>query len=276
MPSDRTSITASATIHRTAIVHPAAQLGRGVEVGPYAVIAADVVIGDGTVIGPHVVIEDGVVIGRGNQVGAGTVIGGPPQHKGYAGERSFVRMGDRNVLRENVTINRAYGEGETTEIGSDNYLMSSAHVGHNCRIGNDVVLVSGAELGGYVTVDDQANISGHAGAHQFVRIGRLAMVGGLSAVRQDVPPFVLVAGVPARAYGLNAVGLGRAGVPSVHRAALKRAFALLYRSRLSVKTAVVRMEAELGDDPYVQTMIQFIRAGSHGRGIVRWAREGSL
>ncbi len=275
MASERTSTAAGdVKIHPTAIVHSTAQLGKGVEVGPYTVIAGDVLIGEGTMIGPHVVIEHDVVIGRENRLGAGVVVGGPPQHRRYAGERTLVRIGDRNVLSEYATISRAYGEGEATVIGNDNFIMSYVRIDHNCHIGNGVVLVSGVGLAGHVSIDDQAYLGGQAGAHQFVRIGRLGMVGAMSLVRQDVPPFVLVAGYPARAHALNTVGLVRAEVPPSHRAALKRAFTILYRARLAVPTALKRLEAELGDDPYVKEMIAFI-SESHERGIVRWTREKS-
>lgn len=259
-------------IHSTAIIHPTARLGRGVEVGPYAVVGPDTVIGDGTTVGTHVVIERDVAIGRDNRLGAGVVIGGPPQHRGYADERTLVRIGDRNVFGEYATVSRAYGEGEATELGSDNFVMSYVRVDHNCRIGSGVVLVSGAGLGGFVSVDDQAYVGGNAGVHQYVRVGRMATVGAVSLVRQDVPPFVLAAGVPARAHTLNTVGLQRAAVAPAHRSALKRAFSLLYRSGLARTAALSRLEAELGDDAYVRAMIEFIR-GSQKRGIVRWARE---
>lgn len=266
---------AAPDIHPTAIVHPRARLGRGVRIGPYAIIDEDVLIGDGTEVAPHAVIERYVAMGRDNHVGVGSVIGGHPQHKQFAGERSYVRLGDRNVIREYVTINRAYGEDGITEVGSDNYLMSYVHVGHNCRLGDHVVLVSGTELAGYVTVEDQANLSGHSGVHQFVRVGRLAMVGGGAIVRQAVPPFLLVAGSPARAYGLNVVGLQRTGIAAVHISALKQAFRLLYRSHLGVRPALERMERELGGDPYVRAMIEFVRADPHGRGIVGGVRGAS-
>lgn len=262
-----------AIVHPTAIVHPSVQLGKRVEVGPYAVIADDVVIGDGTTIGPHVVIERDVVLGRENRLHPGVVVGGPPQHKQYGGERTQVRIGDRNVLGDYASISRAYGEGEATVIGNDNFIMSYVRIDHNCWIGNDVVLVSGVGLAGHVSIDDQAYVGGQAGAHQFVRIGRLGMVGAMTLLRQDVPPFLLAAGIPARAHALNTVGLVRAGVAPAHRAALKRAFLILYRSGLPVRGALARMEAELGEDPFVAEMITFIRAGSHDRGIVRWTRE---
>lgn len=273
MADQSSAITAGEVeIHPTAVVHPTAHLGRGVRIGPYAVIDANTTIGDGTTVGAHVVIHPDATIGRENLLDVGVVIGCGPLHKGYKGERTFVRIGDNNMFREYVTIERGYGEGTTTEIGDRNFLMTSAHVGHNARIGNDAVITCGALLGGFVIIEDQANLSGNVGVHQFVRVGRLAMVGGVSMIRQDVPPFVLISGNPARAHGLNTVGLQRAGVGAVHRTALKRAFVILYRSGLSVPTALARMDAELGGDAYVQAMIAFIRA-SEKRGIVRWAKE---
>lgn len=262
-------------VHPTAVVHPAAQVGRGVEVGPFAVIEAEAVIGDGTVIGAHVVIGRDVVIGKGNRLSPGVVIGAAPQHRQYAGERTYVRIGDRNVLGEYATVSRGFGEGTATEIGDDNFVMSYVRIDHNCRIGNGAVLTSGLGLGGFVSIGDQAYVGGNTGVHQFVRIGRLGMVGAVSMVRQDVPPFILAAGMPARAYALNAVGLTRASVPAANRRALKRAFVLLYRSGLSVPTSLKRIEVELGDDPYVRELIAFIATSSHERGIVRWARETS-
>lgn len=272
MDGDRTPLTSAAvSVHPSAVVHPEAKLAREVVVGPHTVIEAGAVVGDRTVIDAHCVVKSGVTIGQDNRLSVGVVLGEEPQHRRFAGERSFVRIGHRNIFREYVTVNRAYGEGETTEVGDDNYLMSYVHIGHNCRIANQVIVTSGAELAGHVIVADQANISGHVGVHQFVRIGRLVMVGGGSIVLQDVPPFVMAFGAPARAYGLNTVGLTRAGVPPVHRTMIKRAFMLLYRSRLAVSTALTRMEAELGDDPYVREMREFIR-GSQDRGIIRWSK----
>lgn len=261
------------SVHPTAVIDASAELDDGVAVGPYAVIGPRVVVGAGTTIGPHAVLVQDVRIGRANQVDAGAVIGGAPQHRKYAGERASVRIGDRNVIREHVTIHRGFGEGTATEIGDDNILMASVHVGHNCRIGAQAVIVNGSMLAGFVVVDDQANVSGLVGVHQYVRIGRLAMVGPVSIVRQDVPPFVVTAGSTARAYGLNTVGLTRAGIDAPHREAIKQAFALLYRQRLAVPTALARMDAELGADPYVREMLEFLSGGTHRRGIVPWSRQ---
>ncbi len=260
-------------VHPTAAIHPRAELGAGVEVGAYAVIGADTVMGEGTVIGPHAVVGPDVVLGRENRLGAGVVIGAMPQHRQYGGERSFVHIGDENIFGEYATVSRGYGEGTATEIGHRTYVMSYVRVDHNCRIGNDVTITSGAGLGGFVIVEDQAYVGGNGGVHQFVRVGRLSIIGAVSMVRQDVPPFVMAAGVPARAHGLNVVGLRRAGVPEAHRRALKRAFTLLYRSRFPVSRAVQQMEDELGTDPYVRLMIEFIQTGTHDRGIIRWSRE---
>ncbi len=264
-----------ARIHPSAILGEGARVGANVEIGPYTVIGEGVSIGEGTLIGAHVVIDRDVVIGRENRIAAGVIIGGPPQHKQYGGERTLVRIGDRNVLGEYASISRAYGEGEATIVGDDNFIMSHVRVDHNCRIGNNVVLVSGVGLAGYIVVDDHAYIGGQSGLHQFVRVGRLAMVAGMALVRQDVPPFVLAAGYPARARALNTVGLIRAGISPNDRAVLKRAFAILYRSELSIGQALPRLEAECGTNALVQDLIAFMKTGNQKRGMVRWSRDRS-
>jgi len=262
-------------VHPTAVIDPSAELEGDVVVGPYAVIGPRVRIGSGTRLGAHAVIESDVTIGCDNQLGIGVAVGCRPQHRGYAGERSSVRIGDRNIFGDYATVSRGYGEGTATEIGDEAYIMSYVRVDHNCRIGNRVTITSGAGLGGYVTVEDLAYVGGNVGIHQFVRIGRLGMVGAVSMVRQDVPPYVLVAGLPARAHSLNVVGIQRAGVPAAHRRALRRAFTVLYRSRLTTSAALARLEEELGGDPYVAHIIAFMRSGGRQRGFVRWAGETS-
>lgn len=271
----RTTEVGGPRIHPTAILGEGAQVGARVEIGPYTVVGDGVIIGEGTLIGPHVVIDRDVVIGRDNRLAAGVIIGGPPQHKQYGGERTQVRIGDRNVLGEYASISRAYGEGEATIVGNDNFIMSYVRIDHNCRIGNNVVLVSGVGLAGHITIDDQAYIGGQSGLHQFIRVGRLGMVGGMALVRQDVPPFVLAAGFPARARALNTLGLVRAGIDPEQRTVLKRAFAILYRSELTVSLALRRLEAEWGTHPLVQELITFIKTGHKKRGMVRWSQERS-
>ncbi|MDR7605838.1 MAG: acyl-ACP--UDP-N-acetylglucosamine O-acyltransferase [Armatimonadota bacterium] len=261
-------------IHPTAVVHPDARLHPTVRVGPYAVIGPHVEVGEDTVIGPHVVLEGYVRIGRRNRIHAGVVIGSEPQDRSFRGERSYVIVGDENVFREYVQIHRATGDGEATVVGDRNYIMSMVHVAHNCRLGSDIVIVTGSGLAGHVRVDDGAQIGGMAGVHQFVRIGRLGMVGGMAKLTTDVPPFVLVDGVPARARGLNRVGLQRAGVPREEVARLHRAFRMLYREGLSVPHALDRIVAELGEDGLVGELVAFLREhrGSR-RGLVRAERE---
>jgi UDP-N-acetylglucosamine acyltransferase len=237
------------------------------------VVDGNVSIGEGTEIGPHAVIERGVVVGRNNVLGAGVVLGSRPQHRKFGDEASTLIVGDRNVFGEYATVSRGFGEGATTQIGSDCYLMTYVHVGHDCRVGDGVTIVSGAGLAGYVTVEDGAYIGGEGGVHQFVRVGRLAMIGGVSVVRQDVPPYILAVGVPARARSLNVVGLRRAGLAEAHRRALRRAFTLLYLRGLTVSAAAAAIEDELGADPYVGHLLEFLRTGSHKRGYVRWAKE---
>ncbi|CQR72552.1 Acyl-[acyl-carrier-protein]--UDP-N-acetylglucosamine O-acyltransferase [Sporomusa ovata DSM 2662] len=196
-------------IHETAIVHPAARISDGVEIGPYAVIGENVFIGNGTRIGSHVVIEDWTSIGRDCEIFHSASIGAIPQDLKFCGEKSYVFIGDRTQIREFVTIHRAVGEEEETRIGSDCLLQTYTHVAHNCKIGNHVILSGGATLAGHVVIEDYATIGGLVGIHQFVRIGCYAMVGGASKVNQDVPPFFTVDGHPARVIGTNDVGLAR-------------------------------------------------------------------
>jgi len=272
MDAERTT-SAPPRIHPTAVVDRTADLGAGVTVGPLAVVGAGVSIGEGTTLEAHAIIEPGVTVGRDNVLGVGVVLGCRPQHRKFSDEQSTLIVGDRNVFGEYATVSRGYGDGTQTEIGSDGYIMSYVRIDHNCRIGSAVTITSGAGLGGHVSVDDGAYVGGNGGVHQFVRIGRMAMVGAVSMVRQDVPPYVLAAGIPARAHSLNVVGLRRAGFPLIHRRALRRAFTLLYLRGLTVSAAVEAIATELGDDPYVAHLLEFLRSGSHNRGIVRWTRE---
>lgn len=261
-------------IHPTAVVHPEARLHPTVCVGPYAVIGPQVEVGEETAIGPHVVLEGNVRIGRRNRLCTGVVIGSEPQDRSFRGERSYVIVGDDNVFREYVQIHRATGDGEATVVGNRNYIMSMVHVAHNCHLGSDIVIVTGSGLAGHVRVDDGVQIGGMAGVHQNVRIGRLSMVGGMAKLTTDVPPFLLVDGVPARARGLNRVGLQRAGVPKEEVERLHRAFHLLYREGLSVPHALERIVVELGEDGLLGELVAFLREhrGSR-RALVRSERE---
>lgn len=255
-------------IHPTAVIDPSVQLDSDVEVGAYSVIGPNCVIGRGTVLGPHVVLEEYTSIGQECHVHAGAVLGGPPQDNKFRGERSFVRIGDRNLIREFVTIHRATDEEAATVIGDDNLIMAYVHVGHNCRIGSGTMLSSYTGLSGHITVEDNAVFGGLVGVHQFVRIGKLAMLGGYSKVVQDIPPFMLADGRPADVLDLNVRGLRRARVPAAARASLRRAYKLLYRSNLNVSQALEAIEEEIEPNDELNYLVAFIRnikSGSAGR-----------
>ncbi|MFM9109092.1 MAG: acyl-ACP--UDP-N-acetylglucosamine O-acyltransferase [Prochlorococcaceae cyanobacterium] len=227
--------TAMATnIHPTALVDPRARLGAGVEIGPFAVSGADVEIGDGSRIGPHAVIDGRVRLGRRNRVFPGACLGLEPQDLKYNGAATEVVIGDDNVFRECVTVNRATAEGERTLIGSGNLLMAYSHIGHNCQLGDRIVIANGVAVAGHVVIADRAVIGGVLGIHQFVHIGTLAMVGGMSRIDRDVPPFCTVEGHPGRVRGLNRIGLRRSGLAERDDGAqlrqLQDIWTLIYRS----------------------------------------------
>ncbi|MHB2019754.1 MAG: acyl-ACP--UDP-N-acetylglucosamine O-acyltransferase [Candidatus Xenobia bacterium] len=232
------TLTPEITVHPSAIVHPHARLGNGVEIGPYAVVGEHVTIGEGTRIGPHCVLEGWTTIGRNCQIYPGACLGMAPQDLRYKGERSFTHIGDNNVIREYVTIHRAYEKDGVTRVGSGNLIMAYVHVAHNCVLGNDITIANLVTMAGHVEIEDQAVIGGMAGIHQFVRIGRLAMVGGLSRVTKDIPPFAIIAGQPARIYGLNTRGMKRRQVSLEARHELKASYRLLTQSGLPLPSAV--------------------------------------
>jgi UDP-N-acetylglucosamine acyltransferase len=225
-------------IHPTAIVHPAAEIGEGAEIGPYCVVGENVKIGPRTKLLAHVVVGGHTTLGSETVVYPFCSLGLASQDRKYRGEPSFTSIGDRTTIREYVSVNRATGEGQVTSVGDDTLLLAYVHIAHNCRIGNNVTMSSTAQLAGHVVIEDHATIGGQTGVHQFVRIGEHAMVGGLSGVRGDVPPYVLVAGNPAQPFGLNSVGLRRAGFAPEVLAELKECYKLMYRSGHNVTQAV--------------------------------------
>jgi len=254
------------SIHPTAIVDPRAELGADVDIGPYAVIDADVVIGNRVTIGPHVRITGHTSIGDECQIFTGAILGEAPQDHKYRKERSYLRIGQRNVIREGATLHLAVGEGNATVIGDDNLFMAYAHVGHNCIVGHRVTLCNYVGLSGGSQVDDRAILGGMSGLHQFVHIGRMAMIGGMTKVNHDIPPFVIADGVPIKVYGLNTVGLRRAGFSSELRATLKQAFRLLCHEKGNLAEAVARARQELPHLPEVDEFIRFMeRSGRGGR-----------
>jgi len=256
-------------IHPSAIVSPGAELASGVEIGPYSIIGGQVQIGRGTVVGPHVQIEGHTLIGEECFIGQGAAIGGPPQDEKYRGEPSQVIIGDRTQVREYVTINRATGEGEATRVGENCRLMAYCHLAHNCQVGEGVSIANYGGMSGHTVIEDFAVIGGMVGSHQYVRVGRLAMVSGFSKISIDVPPFALADGKPARVVGLNVRGLRRAGLGVESRVCLAKAFKLLYRSGLNLSQALAELAAQADRCPEVDYLIRFLekaRGGFAGRG----------
>jgi len=256
------------TIHPTAIVSASARLGEDVHIGPYAIVEDDTELGDDTEVRAHAVIKRFTRLGNGNQVFEGAVLGAEPQDLSFSGAPSRLEIGDRNTIREGVTIHRASKPGGATVIGDDCFFMAYAHIAHDNRLGDRVILANNVVLAGYVEVGDRAFLSGGVGVHQFCRVGRLAMLGGNSKIVQDCLPFVITDGVPARARGLNLVGLRRAGVTGDQLTALKQAYRLLLRSALPLAEALARLAAL--HDPLADELAAF--AGGGQRGFHRAAR----
>jgi UDP-N-acetylglucosamine acyltransferase len=250
---------AHVTNHSTAIVHPNAALGEGVRIGAFSIIGPDVIIGDGTVIEPHAIVEQWTTIGRDCTICSGAILGGNPQDQKFKGERSFLIIGDRNIIREYVTIHRATGEDGATTIGNDNMLMAYCHVGHNCTLGNNITMANMCGVSGHVSVEDRAVFGGMVGVHQFVRIGKLVMLGGYSKVSQDIPPFMMVDGRPVKVYDLNVRGLRRSGVPANVRSGLRQAYKLLYRSNLNLSQAIEAIESDVEQSPERDYLLDFVR-----------------
>lgn len=250
------------TTHQSAIVDPGARVGRDVVIGPCAVIEDRVVIGDRCTIRAHATLRRFTTLGEGNAVHEGAVLGGEPQDVAFTGVESSLVVGDRNRIREGVTLHRSTRPGGTTTIGSDCFLLAYVHVAHDNRIGDGVVMANNVALAGHVEVGDRAFLGGFVGVHQFCRVGRLAMVGGLSKVVQDCLPFVITDGNPARARGLNLVGLRRAAVGLAHVRALKEGYRLLARAGLPLEAALEKMASVA--DPFVDEMIAFVHGSKRG------------
>lgn len=257
----------AAEIHPTAVVDERAQLGHNVRIGPHSVINGDVVIGPDCVIGSSVLITGHTTIGRNNRFFHGAAIGCEPQDKKFAGELTFVEIGDNNDFREYCTVHPATGAGASTRIGDDNLLMAYVHVAHNCQLRSGVVLANAVNLAGHVQVEDHAIVGGMTPVHQFVRVGCCAFVGGGSRLSQDVPPFVKVAGNPIEVAGINSIGMKRNGYTEDEIFNLRRAYRLLYRSGLNVTQALERIAAECQLSTHIEDLMAFIRRSQ--RGIVR-------
>ena len=249
-------------IHPTAIISPQADIDPSVDIGPYVVIDGAVRIGRGTRILAHAVLSGWTEIGEDNEIHMGAVIGHAPQDFSYSGERSFLRIGHRNTVREHSQIHRGTQAESATLIGNDNYLMQHAHVAHNCRLGNNTIIAGGALLAGHVEVADRASVSGNCVVHQFVKIGTLALLRGLSRTSRDVPPFCIMDGTHT-VRGLNVVGLRRAGFSRERIAALKQAFATLFRQRGNMRHKVAQLW-ETAPSQDVRALLGFIQDSKRG------------
>jgi UDP-N-acetylglucosamine acyltransferase len=253
-------------IHPTAIIDPKAEIGEGVEIGPYSAIEKDVFIGEGTTIGPHVVIREGTHIGKRCQIFQFASIGEAPQFLGYKGEKTSLQIGDHNIIREFVTLHRGTMKGiGKTVIGNENFFMAYCHVAHDCQIGNQVIMANGATLGGHIMIEDRAIIGGLAAIHQFCRVGAHAIISGLTGISQDVPPYMMAAGSRAKLYGLNTVGLKRSNFSEKAILALKKAYRIIFRSGLTLEKALRAVEEDdIFQIPEVRHLIDFIQHSKRG------------
>jgi UDP-N-acetylglucosamine acyltransferase len=251
-----------------AVVSPQAEIAADVEIGAFSVIGPGVVIGPGTWIGPHVVINGATRIGTHNKIFQFASLGDAPQDKKYKGEPTRLEIGDRNVIRESATVNRgtAHGEG-VTRIGDDNLLMAYSHVAHDCQLGNQIVLSNVATLGGHVEIGDFAILGGLSAVHQFTKVGAYSFIANNAAVTRDVPPYVMAVGQPAAPHSVNVVGLKRRGFTPEQVLNVRRAYRVLYRSGLKLKTALEQLDAAAVTQEEIRPFVDFIRRSS--RSIVR-------
>lgn len=251
------------TIHATAVIDRRAEIDASAEIGPYVVIDGPVKIGARTRVLAHAVVTGWTEVGADNEIHPGAVLGGPPQDKAYKNEESYLKIGDRNVIREHVQIHRGTKPGSATIIGHDNFLMATAHIGHNCRLGSQIVMANGALLGGYVEVGNGVFISGNCAVHQFVRIGDYALMRGLSGTSRDVPPFAIIE-LQHTVRGVNVVGLKRAGFDDGRIRAIRNAYKILFRPGRNLALAVQEIEKEGWANTDVSALLEFIKTSKRG------------
>lgn len=268
------------SIHSTAIVSPRAELGEGVTVGPYCIVSGHVKIGDGTILSSFVTLLDYVEVGPKCRITQNAVLGGEPQDLSFRGEESWVRIGENVTIRENVTVHRGVGEGTATVVGDGCFLMEGVHIGHNVVLGRNVIMANKVGMAGFSGAGDGAVFGGMAGVHQFVRVGRLCMIGGLSKIVKDVPPFLTVDGHPGEIYGLNKVGMRRAGYDGAARAAVKSCYDRLFRGDLPFRQALKDLaSSEEAVSDAAREIIEFCEGSSRGvtlwHGLRRRTEEGA-
>jgi UDP-N-acetylglucosamine acyltransferase len=251
-------------IHPTAIVDPSAQLGHGVEIGPWVLVGPRVSVGDRCTLGPRVRLQQNVKLAAEVSVGDGTIIGGDPQDLKYQGEETWVEIGEGTIIREYSTINRGTSATYRTVVGAGCFIMTYVHLAHDCHVGDHVTIANGTQCAGHVTIHDRAVLSGLNAVHQFVTIGTYAFVGGGSRVNQDIPPYVKAVGNPMELYGLNSIGLQRAGFSGETIAALKRAYRLFFNSDLNLSQALERARGDLPPLPEVERFLDFVESSERG------------
>jgi UDP-N-acetylglucosamine acyltransferase len=256
-------IALSARVHPTAVIDPAADIGESVEAGPFVVVEGDVRVGAGCVLRAGAHLVGPLTMGCQNSVFSYAVLGERPQHLHYQGEPARLVIGDYNVIREHVTIHRGTAATGETRVGSHNFLMANCHVAHDCRVGDHCILANGALLAGHCTLENNVYMSGNSAIHQFVRIGRLALLSGVSASTKDIPPFVIQRRINY-VVGVNVIGMRRAGIPNRGIDAVRKAFHVLYREGHLLPVALAKIERELGESPEVAEMVAFIRASTRG------------
>jgi UDP-N-acetylglucosamine acyltransferase len=251
-------------VHPTAILDPGAELGEGVEIGPWVIVGPQVCIGDRCRIGPRARLQRNVRLAQEVSVGDGSILGGDPQDLKYRGEETWVEIGAGTIIREYSTINRGTTQSYLTSVGARCFIMSYVHLAHDCHLGDEVVIANGTQLAGHVTIQDRAVLSGLNAVHQFVTIGAYAFVGGGSRVNQDIPPYVKAVGNPMELYGLNSIGLQRAGFSGETVAALKRAYRLFFNSDLNLSQALERARSDLPPFPEVERFLAFVESSERG------------
>src|SRR5690606_38561012 len=252
-------------IHPTAIVHPGAKLGANVEIGPYSIVGEHVEIGDNTWIGSHVVLDGHMRIGRDNRVFQFSSLGGEPQDMKYGGEPTRVEIGDRNTIREYCTINAGtVQDAGATRLGDDNWIMGYVHIAHDCQVGSNTILASNAQIAGHCHVGDWVILGGMTGVHQFVHIGAHAMTGGGTILFQDVPPYVMAPGSPAKTFGINTEGLRRRGFRDEGIVALRRAYKTIYRNGLGLTEAIGELAGQQDKNPELKILVDFLQRAKRG------------
>jgi UDP-N-acetylglucosamine acyltransferase len=252
------------TIHPSALIDPSAELGGDVTVGPFAIVGPNVLVAAGCRIGPRVTLQRNVRLAEDVVIGDGSILGGDPQDLKYRGEETWVEIGAGTIIREYSTINRATSATLKTTVGARCFIMSYVHLAHDCHVGDDVVIANATQCAGHVTIQDHAVLSGLNAVHQFVTIGSYAFVGGGSRVNQDIPPYVKAVGNPMELYGLNTIGLQRAGFSPDTVAALKRAYRLFFNSDLNLSQALERARTELPGFPEIDRFLAFVESSERG------------